>query len=231
MKNLLLTALFACLCLSIGQAQTSQDNQYLSAKDSDPQAVKLLDALRKKYDAYQTLTADFRLELSFPGQQLEAQKGSISRQGDNVRFKLGDQEGIINKEAAYIIQHGNKEVMINNLPEPGEMNGVLTPQTLFSFYEGDGYVAAITGTESVKGRQVQVIELKPVDRDASEFTKLRLLIDEVKKEIVTIKAFSRDGSSYTFHLDRTQANPTLAATTFQFDRKAFPGYHVEDLRY
>ena len=228
MRALLFSLFFTCVFAS---TLSAQDNQYLSAKDSDPAAVKLLESLRAKYDAYGTLQADFRLEMNFPGVPAEVQSGQISRQGDNVRFRLGDQEGIINDEAAYIIQHGNKEVMINNLPEPGEMTGVLTPQTLFSFYEGEGYVVAITGTESNDGHQVKVVELKPVDRDASEFTKMRLLVDEVKKEIVSIKAFARDGSYYTFYLDRTRANPSLAANTFIFDKKAFPGYHVEDLRY
>ncbi|NJC26680.1 LolA family protein [Neolewinella antarctica] len=209
----------------------AQDNQYRSAKDSDPQAVKLLENLRTKYDAFATLRADFQLDIAFPGQPIESQKGQISRRGDNVRFKLGEQEGIINKEAAYIIQHGNKEVMINNLPEPGELSGVLTPQTLFSFYEGDKYVLAITGSETVGGRTAKVIELKPVDRNASEFSKMRLLVDATKNEIVSIKAFAADGSRYAFTLNNTEANPVLPASTFKFVQSEFPGYHVEDLRY
>ena len=224
--------LFSSLLLLIGTISLSaQENQYRSAKDSDPEAVKLLSALRVKYDAYSTLKAEFRLDIAFPGQPVESQSGQVSRRGDEVRFKLGNQEGIINGEAAYLIQHGNKEVMINNLPEPGELNGVLTPQTLFSFYEGDNYVLAVTGTEAVKGKTVKVIELKPVDRDASDFTKMRLQVDAAKKEIVSIKAFARDGSHYTFYLDKTEANPSLAANTFKFTKAEFPGYHVEDLRF
>ncbi len=209
----------------------AQDNQYLSAQDSDPQAVTLLQALRAKYDSYETLRADFRLDIDFPGQGVESQAGQVSRMGDKVRFKLGNQEGIINDEAAYLIQHGNREVMINNLPEPGELTGVLTPQTLFSFYEGANYVLAITGQESVSGRSAKVIELKPVDRDASDFTKMRLLVDEAAGEILNVMAFSRDGSQYTFHLDKTEANPDLSPSTFTFDEAEFPGYHVEDLRF
>lgn len=209
----------------------AQDNQYLGAKDSDPEAVKLLGQLREKYDAFTTMRADFRLDIAFPNQPLESQKGNISRKGDNVRFKLGEQEGIINTEAAYLIQHGNKEVMINNLPEPGELNGVLTPQTLFNFYEGNAYVLAITGTETVAGRNLKIVELKPVDRDASDFTKMRLQVDPSRKEIVSVKAFARDGSNYTFFLDKTEGNPALSDNTFSFDKNEFTGYHVEDLRY
>ena len=228
MKHLLSLLAFAVLTTT---SLTAQERQYLDAKDSDPEAVTLLSSIRAKYDAYQAMRADFRLDIAFPGQPVESQQGQVSRKGDAVRFKLGKQEGIINEDAAYLIQHANKEVMINNLPEPGEMNGVLTPQTLFSFYEGDNYVLAITATETIKGRTAKVIELKPVDRDASEFTKMRLYVDAAKKEILSIQAFSRDGSNFTFHLDKTVANPTLAANTFVFSKADFPGYHVEDLRY
>ncbi len=210
---------------------TAQNKQYTSASDSDAEAKRLLETIRKKYDGYQTLTADFRLELSFPNQPLETQQGTLSRSGDLVRFKLGNQEGIVNREAAYFILHASKEVQINDLPSPGETTGMLTPQNLFSFYEGNQYVLAMQGEEVAAGRTAQVIEMKPIDRNASDFTKLRLLVDKQRKEIVSVKAFSRDGSSYTFLLDKTQGNTPLAAGTFDFRQTEFPGYHVEDLRF
>jgi len=222
---LLVAVLFATPALE------AQNNQYTSVSDSDPEAVKLVNSLRKKYDAYSTLSADFRLDITLPNSPVESQKGALSRRGEEVRFTLGDQEGIINAEAAYLIQHANKEVMINNLPEPGETNGMLTPQTLFSFYEGDSFILAFQGKENVKGRKLTSIELKPVDRDNSEFTKLRLLVDEVKKELVTVMAFSRDGANFAFHLDKTRGNVSLNDDTFVFKKAAFPGYHVEDLRF
>ncbi len=225
--------LLATLCFSLLCALplAAQNKPYTAAAQSDAEAKQLLEIVREKYDGYTTLVADFRLELSFPNQPVETQQGTLSREGDLVRFKLGNQEGIINKEAAYFILHASKEVQINDLPSPGETTGMLTPQNLFSFYEGDQYVLALQGEESAAGRTVQVIEMKPIDRDASDFTKLRLLIDNQRKEIVSVKAFSRDGSSYTFLLDKTRGNAPLAAGTFDFKRAEFPGYHVEDLRF
>ncbi|MGB3799873.1 MAG: hypothetical protein WA952_08640, partial [Lewinella sp.] len=121
------------------------NKQYTKATESDPEAKQILENIRQKYDGYSTMAADFRLELAFPGQPVEVQRGSVTRKGDFVRFRLGSQEGIINDDAAYIILHGSKEVQINDLPEPGETTGVLTPQNLFSFYEGDDYVLAMQG--------------------------------------------------------------------------------------
>lgn len=222
----LLTALLLPGTILIGQ-----DQQYTSAQDSDPKAISLVESLRKKYDAYQTMEANFKLDMAFPGQKVETQQGNLKRSGDLVRFRLGDQEGIINAEAAYIIQHGNKEVMINNLPEPGEMNGMLTPQTLFNFYEGNNYVLALMGEETLDGRRLQSVELKPVDRDNSEFTKLRLLVDRARKELVSVKAFTPDGANFTFTLGSTKGDVALSDKTFTFQKAEFDGYHVEDLRY
>ena len=228
MRKLLLAL---TLVFFAGQFLLAQPSQYTSAADSDAEAVALVKKLRAKYDGFKTLKAAFRLDISLPGQPLESQEGTISRKGEQVRFKLGMQEGIITDEAAYLIQHGNKEVMISNLPEEGEQSGVLTPQTLFSFYEGDGYVLSIRGEDVVEGRKVKIIELKPIDRNNSEFTKLRLLVDAAKQELVSVKAFTPDGANFTFYLDKTSGNVALAENTFVFDKKAFPGYYVEDLRY
>lgn len=214
-----------------GTSLLAQSKQYTQAQDSDPEAVSLIKKVRTKYDAFKTVEADFRLDIAIPGNAVETQNGKIRRSGNKVRFQLGNQEGIINEKAAYMIQHANKSVMINDLPEPGELNGMLTPQTLFSFYEGDNFVLALQGEEAYEGRRLQVIELKPVDRDNSEFTKLRMLVDQRKNELVSIKAFSADGSNFTFHLGKTRGDVALAATTFTFDKKEFPNYHVEDLRY
>jgi len=228
MRKLLLALTLVFLA---GHFLMAQQSQYTTAADSDAEAVALVKSLRAKYDGFKTLQAVFKLEISLPGQPVETQQGTISRKGDLIRFKLGTQEGIITDQAAYLIQHGNKEVMISNLPEEGEQSGVLTPQTLFNFYEGDNYVLSIRGENIFKGRKVKIIELKPVDRSESEFSKLRLLVDAAKKELVSVKAFTPDGANFTFHLDKTSGNVALDENTFVFDKAAFPGYYVEDLRY
>ncbi|THH39331.1 LolA family protein [Neolewinella litorea] len=223
--------LLSLALLLFGTSVAAQANHYTNASQSDKEAKRILESIRQKYDGYATLTADFRLELAFPNQPVEVQRGSLSRKGDLVRFKLGSQEGIINKDAAYFILHNSKEVQINDLPQPGETTGMLTPQNLFNFYEGEEYVLSLQGEETVDGRKLQIIEMKPVDRNASDFTKLRLMADQQRKEIMSVKAFSRDGSSYTFFLDNTRGNTALADNNFTFDKSQFPGYHVEDLRF
>lgn len=207
------------------------NNAYRTSADSDPAAVKIVNELRAQYDSYQSIQATFRLDIEFPGQAVETQAGELSRQGDRFHFKLGKQEGMSDGKAIYVILHDNKEVQINNLPEPGEESGMITPQTLFTFYDEGNYILALQGEETEKGRVRQIIEMKPEDRDNSEFTKLRMIIDKKSRTVVRLLAFSRDGSRFTFHLDSTTPNPAIADSKFTFNKESYPGYYVEDLRF
>ncbi len=219
----------ALLLTAGAYAQKTTQNQYTKAADSDPEAKAVLDQVRKKYDAYQSLEADFVLEIELPEQPKETQKGKIARKGQQYHLALGTQEVISDGKALYFILHNNKEVQINDLPEPGEDAGLLTPQSLFNFYDNKNFVAALADERTEAGKVVQYIELKPTDR-ASEYSKLRVVIDKKTKDIKSIKAFGKDGSRYTFTLTATRPNSTLAADRFAFNKGKYAGYHVEDLR-
>ncbi|MEL6141692.1 MAG: outer membrane lipoprotein carrier protein LolA [Bacteroidota bacterium] len=208
------------------------ESQYLNVADSDPEAVKIVRELRQKYENYGSMEANFRLEIDFPGQAVETQSGSLTKSGEQFHFKLGKQEGICDGKAVYVILHDNKEVQINNLPEPGEEDGMLTPQNLFSFYDQGQYILALQGEETEKGNTYLVVEMKPSDRDNSEFTKLRMLVDKKSRDMVRLLAFSRDGSRFIFHLDKVKGNhQAFSADHFAFQKADYPGYHVEDLRF
>lgn len=222
--TLLLTSFFTFLL-------AQPESQYLSVADSDPAATKLVREMRQKYEGYSSMQATFRLDIEFPGQAVESQTGSLSKSGDLFRFKLGDQEGIGDGEALYVILHDNKEVQINNLPEEGEDAGMLTPQNLFSFYDQGQFILALQGEETQNGRRVQLIEMKPVNRAESDFTKLRMIVDKQRKDVVKLMAFARDGSRFTFHLDKVTANQAIPAARFKFNKSDFTGYHITDLRF
>ena len=209
----------------------AQTNNYRKAADSDPEALKIVRAIKAKYEGYTAMQADFRLDIEFPGQAVETQKGQLSRNGDKFHFKLATQEGISDGEAIYVIMHDNKSVNIENMPEPGDDAGMLTPQNLLTFYDEEKFVFALQGEENLKGKIVQIIELKPVDRDESEFTKIRMLVDKKSQQVVQLLAFSRDGSRFTFHLDTLKVNPSLPSSLFAFQKSDYEGYYIEDLRF
>lgn len=230
MRNLLLLiVLFATVWTSQAQVREQRD-QYTKAGDSDPEAKAILDKLRKKFDAFNSVEADFTLEIQLPEQPKNVQKGTLIRQGDKYKLDLASQSVVSDGKALWLILHNNKEVQINNVPDPDEVNGsLLTPEALFTFYENGKYVYQFVNEFVEKGKLVQHIEFKPLD-EYSDYSKLRLVVDKRKNEIVSVTAFAKDGSRYIFTIGEFRPNKSYAGNFFTFDKSKYPDYYVEDLR-
>lgn len=225
MKNILFFALLSFFSVSL----LGQEAQYTSTEDSDPQATAALEKLRKKYDGYQSLEVDFRLEIAIPEQPVETQKGSLTRQGDKYRMNLASYSAISDGTAIWLILHNNKEVQINDIPEADESNSILSPQAIMSLYENGDYVYLLTNEFAENGTVVQQIEFKPLD-PYSEYSKLRMTIDKKGNDLVRVKAFAKDGSRYTFYMDKLMPNKKYEVGHFSFREADYPDYYVEDLR-
>ncbi len=199
-----------------------------STQDSDPRATRILNDLRAKYESYPLLEVEFDFILEQPESPKEIQKGNLVRQDDRFQVNLGNQTILSDGKAYYLILHNNKEVQINDLPEPGEMT-VLSPQSLFSFYESGEFVYALINELSEGGRVIQQIEFKPLD-SASEYHKIRFEIDKAKKQPVQVIAFSRDGGRYTIRFTSLKRGEKKDPGFFAFSEDKYPDYYVEDLR-
>ena len=212
------------------EAQVRERDQYNSTADSDPEAKAILDKLRKKFDAFGALEADFTLEIQIPEQPKEIQKGTLAREGEQYKLDLASQSVVSDGKVLWLILHGNKEVQINDVPDPEEMDGsLLTPQSLFNFYETGKYVYQFVNEFVEDGKLVQHIEFKPLDQ-YSDYSKLRLVVDKRKNEIVSVSAFAKDGSRYVFKIGAFRPNKTYPANFFTFDKAKYADYYVEDLR-
>ena len=222
-----LSAFAIMLCLAGGL--WAQNNQYTKAADSDPEAKAALDKLRKKYDAYQSLEAEFRLEIALPEQASETQQGKLAKDGKKYRMELGTYAAISDGTAVWIVMHNNKEIQINDLPDADDPTTLLSPEAMLNFYDRGEYAYFLTTEMMENGRLIQQIEFKPLDR-YSDYSKLRLTLDKKKNEVVRIKVFSKDGSNYTLWLDKLMPNKTFAANYFTFNKSQYADYYVEDLR-
>lgn len=207
----------------------AQKTQFTSADESDPQAKAILEKLKSKYQAYSSIEAKFTLEIEIPEQPIEKQTGLIRQKGDQYYLELGNQVIISDGEAIYLVLKNNKEVQINDMPDEDEDDSLLSPSSMFNFYEKGEFVYFLTNEMMEKGKAIQQIEFKPLD-DYAEYSKLRMTVERDAKKIVRIKAFSKDGSRYTFKLNQLSPNKSFGSAQFRFDAAKFPGYHVEDLR-
>jgi len=81
MKGLILCICFMLSLLTTGKAQ------YLSAKDSDPDALALLTKAGKVFSTGNA-QVNFKLKTSFPGQETVTSEGVLYQGGKNYRLEL-----------------------------------------------------------------------------------------------------------------------------------------------
>jgi outer membrane lipoprotein carrier protein len=225
-KNMkkLLFALVALFAANLLQAQSG----LAKPEKDDPEAKKVLDKIRKKYEGYKTIEASFSLVLEVPGQPKETQKGTVGQEGDKFRLDMDQQMLVSDGKTTWVFLKKNNEVQINNAEKNGE-GDFLTPKDLLKRYQKGDFMYAITDKTTEGGKVLTQVEFKPKDKK-SEYSKLRISIDEKSGTIQHIKAFAKDGSRYTFSVAKLTPNKTFDADYFKFETKKYPGIKVEDLR-
>lgn len=220
--------IIACCFLLAPAVLTAQTKGATKPETSDPAARAILEKVRQKYEAYQTLEAEFTLIIELPEQGRESQKGKIAQQGDQYRLDLESQTIVSDGKNIWLHLKNNNEIQITSV-EDADDESVLSPKDLLHIYEKKNYIYALTNEYTDSGRAMQQIEFKPTDR-FSEYAKLRVEIDKQLSQVMTIKAFGKDGSRFTLILERMTPNKTMPSNHFTLDPKAYPGVHVEDLR-
>lgn len=196
---------------------------------SDPEAKKLLDRTRKKYEGYKTFEAAFTMTSEVPNQPKDVQKGTIGQEGDKFKLVMPEQVIINDGKSTWVYLKKNNELQISDTDNKDPEGGFYTPRDLLRRYQKGDFLYAVTDKVSEGDRVLTQIEFKPKDRK-SEYSKFRLNIDEKTGEIKSIKGFAKDGSRFTFAITRVSANKPLGADYFVFDTKKYPGVQVEDLR-
>ena len=204
--------------------------QNSESEKSDPKAKIILDKLKKQYDGYKTMQADFVLSVEAAEKSKpETQRGKLTQAAEKYRMELPNQLIVSDGKAVWFYQKKNNEVQISNY-DPDEKDGaLLSPTALMRMYENGKLLYALAGEDSENGKKVKLIEFKAKDRKA-DYAKLRLALDAKNNEIVSLRVFNKDGSRYTFKLDKLLTNNKLEQNVFMFDASKFPKVHVEDLR-
>jgi outer membrane lipoprotein-sorting protein len=232
MKHLLfaLLTLFSLNALVAQGSKAPATPPAAPAEKNDPEAKKILDKIRKKYESYKSLEATFSLKIELPGKKEETQKGTIAQEGDKkFRLDMDDQIIVSDGTTTWVYLKKNNEVQINDADPKDSENGFLTPKSLLKRYQKGDYTYAVTEKTTENSKLLTHIEFKPNDKK-SEYSKLRVSVDEKASSIQSVKAFGKDGSRYTFSISKLTPNKKFAADHFTFDTKKYPGVKVEDLR-
>ena len=218
---------FGLLALSLGSLTATAQPSATRSEANDPKAKALLEKVEKLYSSFGSLESSFTLTLSIPKQKGEIQKGTMWQQGDKFRVEMNKQL-IISDGKSVWTKSGNK-CQIRNLSSKASDN-LMSPRDLMRIYRGKEFTYAVLseGAEGWSSKATTVI-FKPNKRN-SEYTQIRVVIDQKTNYIVSMAAYGRDQSRYTLSLNKPQANVKIAANKFTFNAAEFPGVKVEDLR-
>jgi outer membrane lipoprotein-sorting protein len=205
----------------------------------DAEAKAILNQVSIKYRAYNVVKSDFTFVIDNPqAQETATQEGTIIVQSKTNKYKLSlysqdpttktqvDQEIITDGKNQWTYTKKDKEVQLNKVDNSGDQS--FNPAQMFTMYE-KGYKYIYTGSETLKGRVYQIIDLTPEDIDKS-FFKIRLMIDKVKKQIYSALIFDKSGNKYDYTIRTFTPNVQVPESTFTFDKKTHPGVEVVDLR-
>ena len=204
----------------------------------DAEAKAILNQVSAKYKAYNIVKSDFTFVIdNAQDQSTITQEGTIIVQSKTNKYKLSlysqdptaktqvDQEIITDGKNQWTYTKKDKEVQLNKVDNAGES---FNPAQIFTIYE-KGYKYIYTGSETLKGRVYQIVDLTPEDIDKS-FFKIRLMIDKTKKQIYSALIFDKSGNKYSYTIKTFVPNVQVPESTFTFNPKEHPGVEVVDLR-
>lgn len=207
----------------------AQKNTYSAAKDSDAKAVSILNKIKTKYSsASQQITSAFSLKMEFPGQSTRLEKGTMIQLGPKFNLDIKDMAIINDGKTVWFVNKKQKEVQINDYVK-GSNQGIVNPADFISQYEQKSFVAALTFEGAQSGKQVQIIECKPVKKN-TEYSKARITVNKATNELIAMEIFNKDGSRHTLNVNKTTFAKAGSTTAFSFNKAKYPGYNVEDLR-
>ena len=193
----------------------------------DAEAKTILAAVSKKYRSYTDVKADFLFNLKSPQSNInETQKGQIYTKPKTNQYKvlLEGQELISDGKVQWTYLIADKEVQISAIESS---NSSISPAQIFTIYE-KGFKYRYDGDSNSYGITYQNIELAPLTNQS--FSKVKLRINKLKKQIASIIIYDKNGNIYTYSIQSFEPNIKTSEAFFTFEAKKHPGVDVVDLR-
>lgn len=214
-------ALFILVSLVFG-LQLQVFSQYLSAKDSDSEAVAILTKAGSSLNG-SNAQVNFRLKTSFPGQEAQLNEGTLYQSGTKYRLELKDYHIISNGSTRWVYLKAPNEVNIYN-----ESNGQdwISPQDFLQLHKSKELVFSLA---SKKADGTSIIEVKPLKGKFDEYSKFTVGIKN--GALNYINALSSDGMRQELTITSVTHPASLDANKlFTFQPELYPGVYIEDLR-
>lgn len=196
---------------------------YISAfAQIDSKAKKILDDLSAKTKSYTSIKAEFTKVLEKKDKSKETQDSKLETKGNKYKLTIPGHEIYCDGKTVWDFVKEANEVIIKDMESD---NSALNPSTIFTLYE-KGYKYKFDGEEAA----INTISLFPENPDKQKFHTIKLNIDKIKKQIVSVKMLMKDGTLQTYTIKSFVGDVEISDSNFTFNAKLHPGISIEDLR-
>ena len=197
----------------------------LEAQVKDKKATQILDEVTDKTKSYKTIKVEFTYRMENPEANInESKNGMLIIKGDKYRLSIAGQIVICNSETIWTYIEDAEEVQINDVEDSDES---ITPDKLLTSYN-DNYKSKFIKETLWHGKTVQIIELTPLE--GKTYYKVQLIIDKVRKQILNFQIFDKNGSTYTYQINKFIPDLAVEDSEFIFNPEEYPDVEIIDMR-
>lgn len=187
----------------------------------DKKAQAILNDVSANTKSYKSIRIEFTYKMENTAKKInESYKGVLISKGDKYKLTVSGQEVICDSKTVWTYLKDANEVQINSVNTDDDS---FTPTKLLSSYNKDYRPKLIKETS-----QIQTIELVPIKKKS--FTKVRATIDRTKKMINTISIYDKNGSIYSYVVNKMDVNQPFSDSMFTFKAASHPGVDEIDMR-
>lgn len=191
----------------------------------DKKATKILDAVIAKTETQKTIEVDFTYTMKNPEAGIdESKSGILQIMGDSYRLDISEQVVISDGETMWTLLIEDEEVMINEVEDNSD---AITPSNLLNSYS-ENYKSKFLKEDRYKGKTAEIIELTPLK--GRNFTKIHVIIDKLEKQILSFSIFDKNGSTYSYIINKYDSNKNIPISAFTFKEADYPDFEIVDMR-
>jgi len=191
---------------------------FTAFSQNDAGAKKILDKVSRTMSSYDNIFIDFKYVLNNKSEDVQQElNGDVVLQGEKYAVNLFGSTQIYDGSKTYTIIPENEEVNISNADIDSE--NTVTPSKFFSFYES-GYIYTLGELKNVDGKQIQVVNLVPIDTN-SEVSSVLVGIDLKKDQIYQIIEIGKNGTDTILTAKQIKTNQNIDSSLFSFDEKKY----------
>ena len=195
----------------------------------DAKAKAILDELSKKTKTFTTVKAEFEIiTTGADGKQKDKTTGTMWHKGNKYKLEIKGQTIFCDGKTQWTYIKDDNEVQINDAPDPAK-DDKISPSNIFTIWEKN-FKYFFDKEEVQNGATVQIVKLIPLEPGKKPYHTVKLFIDKVKNQIISVKVMNKDGNVTTINVKSFTPNADMPDATFTFNKKDYPGVTETDLR-